>query len=205
MSEESFFEKSKKKWKKFQQRGRSPRASSLPTTSQLSAPTQPSTSLDALPASASPSPAVEASKPSIIVSTPETAAEQQEPPVSLWSRALERSSKETKNWIRGHGLDLSGQSKPEDHIREITRLIESNTLCTDKDGNSKIDINYQKIVFREYIADVAAFLTMAGDIAINFAPPQASAPWAIAKAMLKVSISVCTHGDSKFSDYNCRC
>lgn len=205
MSEESFFERSKKKWKKFQQRGRSPWASTLPATSQLSAPTQPSTSLDTLTISAPPSPAIEASKPFIIVSTPEIAAGQQDPPESLWSKAFERSSKETKKWIREHSLDLSEQAKPEDHIRDITRLIESNTLCTDKDGNSKIDINYQKIVFREYIADVAAFLTMAGDIAINFAPPQASAPWAIAKAMLKVSVSIYTHGASKLAGYNCRC
>lgn len=202
MSEESFFERSKKKWKKFQQRGQSPRASSLPATSQPYAPTQLSTSLDILPASASPSPAIEASKPIITVSTPEIATEQQEPPVSLWNSVFERSSKETKNWIRGHGLDLSEQAKPEDHIREITRLIESNTLCTDKNGDSKIDINYQKIVFREYIADVAAFLTMAGDIAVNFAPPQASAPWAVAKAMLRVSISVYTHKDPKFAGCN---
>jgi hypothetical protein len=205
MSEESFYERSKKKWKKFQQRGRSPRASTLPATSQLSTPTQPFTSLDTLSISAPPSPAIEASKPIILVSTPEIAAEQQNPAASLWSRAFERSSNETKKWIREHSLDLSEQAKPEDHIREITRLIESNTLCTDKDGNSKIDINYQKIVFREYIADVAAFLTMAGDIAISFAPPQASAPWAIAKAILKVSINIYTHGDSEFAGYNCIC
>ncbi|KAM0517677.1 hypothetical protein ACHAPE_004649 [Trichoderma viride] len=188
MSEESFFERSKKKWKKFQERGRSPRASTLPATSQFSAPTQPSASLDTLSISAPPSPAIEASKPIIIIPAPEIAAEQLDPPESLWNKAFERSSKETKKWIREHSLDLSEQAKPEDHIKEIARLIESNTLCTDKDGNSKIDINYQKIVFREYIADVAAFLTMAGDIAINFAPPQASAPWAIAKAMLKIPV-----------------
>lgn len=187
-----------------QQRGRSPRASTLPATSQFSAPTQPSASVVTWPASAPPFPAIEASKPIVIVSTPE-AVEQHDPPISLWSRAFERSSKETKKWIQEHSLDLSEQAKPEDHIREITRLIESNTLSTDKDGDSKIDLNYQKIVFREYIADVAAFLAMAGDIAINFAPPQASAPWAIAKAMLKVSISAFTHGDANLAGCNCRC
>lgn len=198
MTEESWFERSKKKWKKLQQRGPTPRGSPLPATNRFSAPTQPSASLDALPASASPSPAIEVSRPIITVSTPEDVAKQQHLEVNLWGRAFERSSKQTKKWIREHNLDLSDQAKPEHYIKEITRLIENNTLCTDKDGYSKIDINYQKIVFREYIADVAAFLTMAGDIAINFAPPQASAPWAIAKAVLKVSINTYSHSDRRY-------
>lgn len=51
----------------------------------------------------------------------------------------------------------------------------------------KIKIGNQEIIPRAYIADVIGFLTMAGDVAMNFAPPQASAPWAAAKAVLKVS------------------
>lgn len=51
----------------------------------------------------------------------------------------------------------------------------------------KIKIGKQEIVFRAYIADVVGFLTMAGDVAINFAPTQAGAPWAAVKAVLKVS------------------
>lgn len=207
MTEESLFERSKKKWKKFQQRGRSPRGSPLPATNQpsaLPASARPSTSLDAPPTSTSPPPAAEASIPVFTVSTPAIEAEYQDSPVNLWGKVFEKSSKETKKWIREHHLDLSEQAKPEDHIKEITHLIESNALYTDEDENSKIDIGYQKIVFRQYIAGVVAFLTMAGDVAINFAPPQASVPWAIAKAVLKVSISTYTYGDSIIASYNCR-
>ncbi|KAL7921336.1 hypothetical protein ACQKWADRAFT_130206 [Trichoderma austrokoningii] len=188
MTEESWLERSKKKWKKFQQRGRSPRESPLSATnpvSALPASSRPPTSLNA---PISPSSTIGASGSITTVSTPEIAAERQDAPINLWSRAFERSSKEAKKWIREHNLDLSDQSKPEDHIKEITRLIESKSLRTDQDGNSKIDIGYQKIVVREYIAGVAAFLTMAGDIAVHFAPPQASAPWAIAKAVLKIPV-----------------
>lgn len=207
MAEDSLFERSKKKWKKFQQRGRSPRGSPLPVTGQLSAPpssTRPFALLNTPPVSAPPSLAIEVSRPGITVPMPAIEAEHQDPPINLWSKALEKSSDDTKKWIREHNLDLSEQAKPEDHIKEIARLIESNTLCTDKDGNSKIGIGHQKIVFREYIAGVVAFLTMAGDLAINFAPPQASAPWAVVKAVLKVCIGNYTHGASKIVDYNRR-
>ncbi|KAM0456202.1 hypothetical protein ACHAPV_007450 [Trichoderma viride] len=52
----------------------------------------------------------------------------------------------------------------------------------------KIKIGKQEIVFRAYIADVIGFITMAGDVAMNFAPPQASAPWAAVKAVLKIPV-----------------
>ncbi|KAH8120876.1 hypothetical protein FP744_10001343 [Trichoderma asperellum] len=191
MTEESLFGRSRKKWRELRQRGRDARRSPLPATNQLFTPpssARPSPSLDSPSASASPPPLIEGSTPITAVSTREIAAEQQDPPVNLWQKAFEKSSDGTKKWIREHDLDLSEKAKPDDHIREITRLIESNTLCTDKDGNSKIDIGFQKIVFREYIAGVVAFLTMAGDIAINFAPPQASAPWAIAKGVLQIPV-----------------
>lgn len=207
MTEESLFGRSRKKWRELRQRGRSARRSPLPATNQLFTPpssARPSPSLDSPSASVSPPPLIEASTPFTAVSTREIAAEQQDPPVNLWQKAFEKSSNGTKKWIREHNLDLSEQAKPEDHIREITRLIESNTLCTDKDGNSKIDIGFHKVVFREYIAGVVAFLTMAGDIAINFAPPQASAPWAIAKGVLQVSTGIYMHGDSKIAGYDRR-
>ncbi|KAL6900454.1 hypothetical protein GGI43DRAFT_383929 [Trichoderma evansii] len=191
MTEESLFERSKKKWKKFQQRGRSPRGSPLPATNQFSAvpvSTRPSTSLNAPSTSTSPPPAAEASTPIITVTTPAIEAVHQVLPVNLWSKAFEKSSKETKKWIREYNLDLSGQANPEDHIKEITCLIQSNTLCVKKDGDPKINIDNQNIVFSEYIAGVVAFLTMAGDIAINFAPLQANVPWAIVKALLKIPV-----------------
>jgi hypothetical protein len=199
MASESLFERSKKKWKKLQQRARSPRRSPLPAATQVSAPTQPPASLIARPASASPSPAVGTSKSSITVSTSEVPDNSQDHAVDLWGRAFENLSKEAKKWIQEHNLDLSGQTEPEHHIKEITRLIRSNTLSVDKDGNSKVDVSYQKIVVREYIAGVVKFLTMAGDVAVNFAPPQASAPWAIARAVLQVSIIFHSHSTSEIS------
>lgn len=65
--------------------------------------------------------------------------------------------------------------------------MESTRLLEQRDEPLKVEIANRKIVLREYIADAIAFVTMVGDAAIVFAPPQASAPWAVAKAIMNVS------------------
>ncbi|KAM0257949.1 hypothetical protein ACHAQJ_004107 [Trichoderma viride] len=160
-----------------------------PSTSRHSTPS------GSLSSSASLSPAIEELTAVISIETPVIADEQPviadeqpNPQANLWGEAFQKANNETQKWIREHKLDLAEQAKPEDHIKEIVHLIESNTLFTEKDTPSKIEIGHQKIVFREYISGVVAFLTMAGDVAINFAPPQASAPWAVVKAVLKIPV-----------------
>ncbi|KAH6610155.1 pfs [Trichoderma cornu-damae] len=127
--------------------------------------------------------------PAIEVSAPPIAAEKSAH-VHLWDEVFRQVNDETKKWIRDHGLSSSEQAKPEDQIKELIDLVKSKTLSEDKDAPLKIEIGNQKIVLREYVADVVAFLTMAGDVAISFAPPQASAPWAAAKAVLKVRMPI---------------
>ncbi|KAL6822770.1 hypothetical protein J3E69DRAFT_367448 [Trichoderma sp. SZMC 28015] len=120
-------------------------------------------------------PTVEVSVPSIII--------QQPVPSSLWKEAFLQANDETQRWIRNNGLDLLEQAKSEDLINLMNEL-----LLEEKSSPSKIEIGNQRIVPREYISDIIRFLTMAGDVAINFAPPQASAPWAVAKALLKIPV-----------------
>lgn len=105
----------------------------------------------------------------------------------LWPRAFTEANDETQKWIKKHGLD-SPTGLAQGQIKELIKLIESNKLSEQNDQPLKIEIGNQKIIVREYIADAVAFITMVGDAAITFAPPQASAPWAVAKAVLKVSV-----------------
>lgn len=105
----------------------------------------------------------------------------------LWARAFSEANEESQKWIKKHGLD-SPIGLAQDQIKEVIKLIESNKLSEQNDQPLKIEIGNQKIIVREYIADAVAFITMVGDAAITFAPPQASAPWAVAKAVLKVSV-----------------
>lgn len=115
---------------------------------------------------------------------PETPA----PPLNLWKEAFESVNDETKRWIQEHGLNSTEQSQPGGQIKELIALLKSKTLAEDNDTPSKIVIGDRRIVLREHVTEVVSLLTMAGDIAMNFAPPQASAPWAIGKALLKVRL-----------------
>ncbi|KAL7929849.1 hypothetical protein V8C35DRAFT_172664 [Trichoderma chlorosporum] len=138
--------------------------------------------------SPSPSPA---SFPSEVVEASElrdTSEPPPTPPSDLWNRAFREANDETQKWIRKHKLDYEGLSQPVDHIEELIGLVENETISEKSDMPLKIEIGNQKIVVREYIADAVAFITMVGDAAITFAPPQASAPWAVAKAVLKIPV-----------------
>lgn len=90
--------------------------------------------------------------------------------------------------MRKHGLQ-SPVTQPRDQIKELISLVEGNKLSEQSEEPFKLEIGNQKIIVREYVADAVAFITMAGDAAIAFAPPQAGAPWAVAKAVLKVGNS----------------
>lgn len=83
--------------------------------------------------------------------------------------------------------------QPKDQIKELIALAGSKKLSEQNDEPFKIEIGSQKIIVREYIADAIAFITMVGDAAIDFAPPQASAPWAVAKAVMKVNFPLESH------------
>jgi hypothetical protein len=110
--------------------------------------------------------------------------------LTIWEEVFCKVNKETTEWIQKQGLNslASAVEKPEDQIKELIDLIKKKEKAfEEKDPTMKIKIGKQEIVFRAYIADVVGFLTMAGDVAMNFAPPQASAPWAAVKAVLKVS------------------
>ncbi|KAH0521932.1 hypothetical protein TsFJ059_005862 [Trichoderma semiorbis] len=107
----------------------------------------------------------------------------------LWARAFIEANDEAQKWIQKHGLDSStGLAQPKDQIKELIGLVEGNKLSEQNEKPLKIEIGNQKIIVREYVADAVAFITMIGDAAITFAPPQASAPWAVAKAVLKIPV-----------------
>ncbi|KKP01736.1 hypothetical protein THAR02_06152 [Trichoderma harzianum] len=104
----------------------------------------------------------------------------------LWDEAFRKVNDETQRWIKNHGLDSSKRAKSEDVINLIKEKNKS--LFEEKGSPAKIEIGSQKIVFREYVSDIITFLTAAGDLAINFAPPQAGVPWAAAKALLRIPV-----------------
>ncbi|KAL6825226.1 hypothetical protein V8C40DRAFT_245837 [Trichoderma camerunense] len=111
---------------------------------------------------------------------------QQPVALDLWGEAFRKVNDETQRWIQNQGLDSSKRAKSEDVIDLIKEKNKS--LFEAKGSPAKIEIGSQKIVLREYFSDIITFLTTAGDLAINFAPPQAGVPWAAAKALLRIPV-----------------
>ncbi|KAL9485186.1 hypothetical protein ACSS6W_003975 [Trichoderma asperelloides] len=176
---------------------RSSQTTTPSTTSTPQAPTQPSstqllsTALPSSPSLDSNQPQVPApsSPPVLEAPTVPLSGQQSTTSLNLWQEVFGKVNKETQEWIQKQGLKslASVVAKPEDQIKQLTDLIkEKEKIFEEKDSPLKIKIGNQEIIFRAYIADVIGFLTMAGDVAINFAPPQVSVPWAAAKAVLKI-------------------
>ncbi|KAL6910384.1 hypothetical protein GGI43DRAFT_390035 [Trichoderma evansii] len=123
----------------------------------------------------------------------------------LWSRAIDeaKGESETLKWLQKRGL-VSTDGKPQmsqkstetsqsrldkkTHIEELISLVEANKLSEQNDKPLKIPVGNREIIARDYVANTAAFITKVGDIAFSLAPVEASAPWAITKAVLKIPV-----------------
>ncbi|KAL7812088.1 hypothetical protein V8C44DRAFT_329716 [Trichoderma aethiopicum] len=134
-----------------------------------------------------PSASFEASEPETHQQTVVPDAPQQPPNSDLWGQAFAKANEETQKWIKQQGLS-SSVMQPRDQIKELISLVEENKLSEQSDEPFKLEIENQKLIVREYVADAVAFITMVGDAAIAFAPPQAGAPWAVAKAVMKIPV-----------------
>lgn len=163
-------------------------------TSRLKVLQRPSTSrLPSISPSFSPSIQSQCSPhPTIAIPEPQTLPDAPKSPPcpssDLWSQAFRKANVTTQKWLKEKGPDLhySGGLQGQTQIEEMISLMKSKVVPKDVDEPLTIEIANRKIIVREYIADAIAFVTMVGDAAIVFAPPQASAPWAVAKAVMKV-------------------
>ncbi|KAJ5090117.1 NACHT nucleoside triphosphatase [Penicillium argentinense] len=52
-----------------------------------------------------------------------------------------------------------------------------------------VNVGGEKIVLREYTTSIVGWLTKAGDIAVQFAPPQASLPWDLVKSLMQIPVN----------------
>lgn len=136
------------------------------------------------------SPAVPITEPALDTIATEETPETPAPLLNLWNKVFEGVNEETKKWIQTHHLSSTEQSQPESQIKGLMTLLESKTLAEDKETPFSMVIGNHKIIFREYIPGVVASFVTMGDIAMNFAPPSANAPWAAAKVLLKVRLLI---------------
>ncbi|KAL7822604.1 hypothetical protein V8C26DRAFT_389444 [Trichoderma gracile] len=108
--------------------------------------------------------------------------------LNLWEEVFSKVNGDTRQWIEQHGLDSTQSSDYSDQVQALIDLLQKKSLLNNQKMPTKISIGNQKIVLREYVADVVNFLTMAGDLTATLVPRETSAPWAAGKALLKIPV-----------------
>ncbi|KAL7922994.1 hypothetical protein ACQKWADRAFT_64473 [Trichoderma austrokoningii] len=140
----------------------------------------------------------------IVVTAPEAQVvsdtPQSTPPrlLDLWSRAIDEAKSEsgTLKWLQKHeivsmdGTQQINKKAPNENrgIEELISLIEANRLSEQSDKPLRIPIGNREVIIRDYITNTIAFITKVGGATFALAPTDASAPWAVAKAVLQIPV-----------------
>ena len=84
------------------------------------------------------------------------------------------------------GFDNFKGSSIESNIDDLVSVVnKKQEECEKKFW--RVSVGGEDIVLRNYTTQIVGWVEKAGDIAMNFAPPQVSLPWGLIKNMLQVS------------------
>jgi hypothetical protein len=109
-------------------------------------------------------------------------------PKDRWREAFNGLSEENQKALKKLGFSDRDPGPTGSSIKDLIGTVrEKQEACEDK--FLKTTIGGKEIVFREYTTEIIGWLEKAGDIAIQFAPPQASLPWDLVKNLMKVGSS----------------
>ncbi|KAK2761254.1 hypothetical protein FQN54_001776 [Arachnomyces sp. PD_36] len=105
----------------------------------------------------------------------------------LWKEALENLPAGTRKKLESSGL---GDIKSESMRSQIDDLV---NVAKDKQEECekkfwKVNVNGNEIVLRDYATKIIGWVQQTGDIAVQFAPPQASLPWSVIKSVLQITV-----------------
>ncbi|KAJ5657785.1 uncharacterized protein N7484_001434 [Penicillium longicatenatum] len=131
-----------------------------------------------------------AEEPSPDSETPEVeSAEDQTPaPKDRWREAFNGLSEKNQKALEKLGFSGSKPGPMGPSILGLVDTVEAKQQeCEKKFWKTKF--GGKEIVFREYTTEIVGWLEKAGDIAIEFAPPQASLPWDLVKNLMKIPVN----------------
>lgn len=77
----------------------------------------------------------------------------------------------------------SGDAK--DNIDALKTTVQAKQTKIEEEQWS-VSVSGKNIVFREYTESIVGMIQTAGDIAVQFSPPQAAVPWSVVKGLLNV-------------------
>jgi hypothetical protein len=111
-------------------------------------------------------------------------------PRDRWLDAFNQLPPAKQSTLKGMGFGASkseNQSSIKDLVKEVN---EKQKECEKKFWH--VNLFGEKIVLREYTTKIIGWLEKAGDVAVQFAPPQVSLPWDCVKSLMKVRSLVIT-------------
>lgn len=102
----------------------------------------------------------------------------------LWREALKKLPKQTQQKLN------MGEAEQKPYSQQIDELLKvAKTRQEECEKNYwKFPVGNREIVLRDYAVKIISSLQQVGDIAIQFAPPQASIAWSTVKIVLQVRI-----------------
>ncbi|KAL4941934.1 ankyrin repeat-containing domain protein [Aspergillus oleicola] len=122
---------------------------------------------------------------------PKTAGDETKPPlVDRWRAAFNDLPDEKQKVLKDMGFDKP-KSKSANMASDISDLIAA-VNAKQKECEKKfwrITIGGKDIVLRDYTTSIIGWLERAGDIAIQFAPPQVSLPWDLVKTIMQIPVA----------------
>lgn len=144
---------------------------------------------------AAPKPAAEAPPAKGPAESPTEAAAEDKPakqpdaPNDLWLEALGSLSESKQENLKKMGFNketaqsVSVESSIDDLVGVVNKRQDE---CEKKFW--KVKIGDEEIVLRNYTNKIVDWLEKAGDIAVQFAPPQAAVPWAVIKSAMQAGL-----------------
>ncbi|OGE49252.1 hypothetical protein PENARI_c022G06687 [Penicillium arizonense] len=150
------------------------------TPSAATAPSQPA-----------PQPAADAppAKPPAEVPAEEKPAKQPDAPKDLWVEALNSLPESKQETLKkmGFNKDTAQSVSVESSINDLVGVVNKRQEECEKKF-WKVKVGDEEIVLRNYTNKIVDWLEKAGDIAVQFAPPQAAIPWAVIKSVMQIPV-----------------
>lgn len=155
-----------------------------------STPAKPAQGNTAKPQSVS-APAAPAAKLPPVESTKlpaeEKPAEKPDAPKDLWVEALNSLPESKQETLKKMGFNQSSaqSGSVESSIEDLLGVVNQRQEECEKKF-LKVKVGGEEIVLRNYTNNIVDWLGKAGDIAVQFAPPQAAIPWSVIKSVMQV-------------------
>ncbi|KAJ5352349.1 hypothetical protein N7452_001323 [Penicillium brevicompactum] len=110
------------------------------------------------------------------------------PPKDLWQDAFRQLSEYKQDKLREMGFENFKANSIESNIDDLVSVVNKKQEECEKKF-LRVSVAGEDIVLRNYTTQIVGWIEKAGDIAMNFAPPQVSLPWGLIKNMLQIPVN----------------